>query len=149
MAALISFFLPWFQLSCGGQTVATLSGWQIASGIEVPGRLQGGHLYVFLILAALLAVLLLSSVPYLAGKLALLPSAVPQMLAGALCVLIPSTEYLRIRSQILNEANAGVVSLQTRFGFWGMLIAGLLLALLGFLELPRGEPVSRSADRSR
>jgi len=148
VAALVCFFLSWFEVSCGGQKVATLSGWNVAAGIEMMGERQAGHLYVLLTLLLLPVVLLLLVGSFLQSRPAPSAAAIPQMLAGVFCILMPVVEYLRLRSQAKNPSNEGAVSIETQYGFWGILVSGLLLALLGFLSLPRNAPQPRSVDRA-
>ena len=133
IAALICFFLPWFQVSCGGVQAFTVSGWQLASGAEVLGERQGGHAYVLIVPLLLLALLVLL-VTLWQGR-ARLTSAVPELVAGALCILVPVIEFFRLRAEVHGEGKSAVLGVLTRYGFWGMLVCGLALAAGGIRSL--------------
>jgi hypothetical protein len=131
LAALICFFLPWLQVSCGGERAFTVSGWQLASGAQVLGERQGGHAYVFIVPLLLVAVVVLLIVTAWQGR-PRATAAVPEFVAGLLCISIPIIEYLRLRSQAHGEGGEAVLGVTIRYGFWGMMVCGLLLAMGGF-----------------
>lgn len=134
---MVCFFLPWFQLSCGGEKVGSLSGWELASGVGSLGEPQAGHYYVFLLPGVLLVAMALLGVQLARKILAPLPMAILQMLAGVLCVALPLVEYLRLRWNVRTSGAAGTLNVETRFAFWGTLVLGLALAFLGFLSRPQ------------
>ncbi len=131
IAALICFFLPWFQVSCGGVQALTVSGWQLASGAEVLGERQGGHAYVLIVPLLLLALLV---VTLWQGR-SRFTSAVPELVAGALCILVPAIEFFRLRAEVHGEGKSAVLGVLTRYGFWGILVCGLALAAGGIRSL--------------
>jgi hypothetical protein len=131
LAALICFFLPWLQVSCGGERAFTVSGWQLASGAEVMGERQGGHAYIFIVPLLLVALLVLLIVIAWQGR-PRATAAVPEFVVGLLCIAIPIIEYLRLRSQAHSEGGEAVLGVTIRYGFWGMMVCGLLLAVGGF-----------------
>ncbi|MBZ5563573.1 MAG: hypothetical protein LAP13_14285 [Acidobacteriia bacterium] len=145
IAALICFFLPWFQVSCGGVQAFSVSGWQLASGAEVLGERQGGHAYVLIVPLLLLALLVLLLVTLWQGR-SRFTSAVPELVAGALCILVPVIEFFRLRAEVHGEGKSALLGVFTRYGFWGMLVCGLALAAGGIRSLvsnTRHTPPSR------
>jgi hypothetical protein len=72
--------------------------------------------------------------------------AVPQILAGLFCVVLPLVEYLRLRWKVRSSGAVGAVKVEARFAFWGILVLGLALVLLGFLSLPQNASQSPHDD---
>ena len=145
LAALVGFFLPWFQLSCGGERVASPSGWQVAVGVDTLGHQHMGHFYLFLLPLGLVALMLLLSVSLLQGGGSARILGRLQIAAGLLCLLMPVIEYLRFRAEAAESTSAGIVGVEVRFGFWLTLISGGALAFLGLLALARERPPRKSS----
>jgi mannitol-specific phosphotransferase system IIBC component len=144
--AMVCFFLPWFQLSCGGEKAGSLSGWELASGVASLGELQAGHYYVFLLPGVLLAVTALLSVQLARKRPAPFAVAISQMVAGVLGVVLPLVEYMRLRWKVASSGAVGALHVETRFAFWGILVLGSVLVFLGFLSLPRSSVQSPRDD---
>ncbi len=144
-AALVCFFLPWFQLSCGAEKVASVSGWQLAAGSNpVSGRGQA-HLDVLALLAVLLTLLVFLGWSALRGSVCSRVVVILQSVAGMLTVLMPLIEFARLRSHARNSVGASLMSIGTGWGFWGMLVSGGAMMALGLLSLLRtAEPDSSS-----
>jgi putative oxidoreductase len=136
VAGVICFFLPWFQVSCGGQKVGQPSGWNLAAGMNTMGQHMAGDTYVFLVLLALLALLSVMGVPLLKGlPLSAAPRAL-QIIAGGTVAVIPLVELVRASSQAHSQQNAGLITLETQPGFWGIVVCGAVLTLVGLVGQP-------------
>ncbi len=147
IAALICFFLPWFQVSCRGGPAFTVSGWQLASGARVFGERQGGHAYLLILPLLLLALLVLLLVALWQGRWRFTP-AVSELVTGVLCISVPVIEFFRLRGEVHGEGGLAVLGVVTRYGFWGMLVCGLVLAAEGIRALAsHAVHAARSGER--
>ena len=142
-AALVCFFLPWFQLSCGTQQVASVSGWRLAIGRGPFAGRDAVHLDVLVLMGVLLVLILWLGWFALRGLAAVRAGAILQIAVGTLSVLIPLVEFARLRSQVRGSEGTGLMGVATRFGFWGMLLSGGLITLLGYKSL-RNKPILNS-----
>lgn len=96
--AVICFFLPWVLVSCGGQPVASISGWQLAAGGSISTGWGSQPIpsspMLFLVLLAALASL---AAVYLAYKQQLrLRSAALTAPASAIDIWCPQGAHARI-----------------------------------------------------
>jgi amino acid transporter len=136
VAGLVCFFLPWFQASCGGQTAGRVSGWDLAVGVNMTGERMAGHTYVLLVLLAMLALLLVAGIPFLKGlPLSAAPRAL-QVIAGGQVAAIPLVELVRASSQAQSQGSAGLISVGTQPAFWGTVLCGAVLTLVGLVGQP-------------
>ena len=122
--ALFCFLLPFLDLKCGGQKVATYSGLDLVMGAKAPqdmmGSMQsasgGGSTQLFAILTFLSCVLGLliflskSKEEYAIGKVS--------SIAGTICLLLL---MLSANHSIQNESQ-GAVTVTFLIGFWGCFI---------------------------
>jgi hypothetical protein len=131
LAALVCFFLPWFQLSCGTERVASLSGWQLAVGSETLAGGETKHPEVFVLLLALLVLLAFLGWSAFKSQVTSRFGFILQIAAGMFSILIPLIEFVRLRSRWRALAGSSLMGTGTRLGFWGMLISGALMTALG------------------
>ncbi len=145
-AALVGFFLPWFDVSCGGERAAALSGWQLATGIETLGESQPAHYYLLVIPVLLLSLALLILLYPMRGRNAPAGEATLQLITAFLCFSLPLVEYLRLRNLARDPTQSGLVGVHLRWGFWLTLISGVAMTLLSYLAI-RGSDLFKSNKR--
>lgn len=132
--AVICFFLPWVLVSCGGQPVASISGWQLAAGGSVSTGWGSQPIpsspMLFLVLLAALAPL---AAVYLAYKqqLKLRSAALTALASAAVALLTLVIQF----SDGQHEASSMGVSTQREVGFWGTVLAHLAIVAGGLLDL--------------
>jgi hypothetical protein len=122
LIALICFFLPWVQLSCGASE-NRLSGVDLA---------RDGHGALWLIPLLMLAVLFLSMARAWKDRRQLL--AIVSLVAGLV------SAYLMNRERIRADDTSGLIAVRLTGWFWlgfGSTIALVLFSALRFLKRPR------------
>ena len=122
LIALICFFLPWVQLSCGSSE-DRLSGVDLASD---------GHSALWLIPLLMLAVLLLGIARAWKDKREL--SALVSLVAGLV------SAYLMNRERMRAEDTSGLIAIGVTGWFWlgfGSTIALVIVSVLRFLKRQR------------
>jgi hypothetical protein len=122
LIALICFFLPWVQLSCG-TSENRLSGVDLA---------RDGHSGLWLIPLLMLAVLFLVMARAWKDRREVL--ALVSLIAGLV------SAYLMNRERIRAEDTSGLISVRLTGWFWlglGSTIGLVILAVLRFLKRPR------------
>jgi hypothetical protein len=122
LIALICFFLPWVQLSCG-TSENRLSGVDLA---------RDGHRALWLIPFLMLAVLFLGLARAWKEKRELL--ALVNLLAGLV------SAYLMNRERIRAEDSSGLIAVGLTGWFWlgfGSTIALVIVSVVRFLKRPR------------
>ncbi len=122
LIALICFFLPWVQLSCGASE-NRLSGVDLA---------RNGHGELWFIPLLMLAVLLLGMVRVWKNKREL--SILVSLIAGLVSTYLMNHERLRA------ENTSGLIAVRLTGWFWlglGSTIALVIVSVLRFLKRPR------------
>ncbi len=115
------FFLPWVTVSCGGEEIVTLSGYDLSVGKDISayGDKTDADPLVFLIpIAALMAIGTL----FIANKNA--------AGGGQVVAAVVGLGIMGIKWRLMFENDDPYVEIVTRYGAWGSL-AGLLLLLAG------------------
>lgn len=127
--AVLCFFLPWIRVSCGGQSVATLSGWELAAGTTVGAGFSAqqvpGEPILFLVLLAGLGVLALAYFSLQRGYLTKLDGLGPIGL-GVLALLVLFIQFSGARER---AAQQGFV-VEYQYGFWGVVL-GYIATIVG------------------
>jgi hypothetical protein len=122
LIALICFFLPWVQLSCGASE-NRLSGVDLA---------RDGHGALWLIPLLMLAVLFLSLARAWKDRIQLL--GMVSLIAGLV------SAYLMNRERIRADDTSGLIAVRLTGWFWlglGSTIALVIVSALRFLKRPR------------
>jgi hypothetical protein len=121
LIALICFFLPWVQLSCGASE-------NRLSGVDLARR---GHSGLWLIPFLMLAVLFLGTARAWKDRRGL--TAVASLLAGLV------SAYLMNRERMRAEDTSGLIKVGLTSWFWlgrGSTIALVIVSVLRFLKRP-------------
>jgi len=134
---IICFFLPFVDVSCGNQKIATITGIQFVTGAEIGESelLEGKRAQkvesepiVIAVLICTIAGLLLSFIRN--GRSSILPAI--SALAALILLLIFKA---KLDNEVLKQGE-GVLRLEYRNGFWGSLLSLILAAVLnGFMFL--------------
>ncbi|MCL0052359.1 hypothetical protein M1M92_02645 [Peptococcaceae bacterium] len=131
--AIFCFFMPWFLVSCEGQLIANMSGWELAAGttvgkgyfvLEVPGEPV-----LFLVLLAGIAVFLLGYFAYKRGMIKPL-DGYGLIGLGVLPLLILFIYLFKFKEQVIEEG----LQLECQFGSWG-LVLGFWGVILGYIAV--------------
>lgn len=142
--AFVAFFLPWVTSSCRGQEVATLSGYQLATGTTVEVRPvaqvpisqtreippQRRVLAIPFAAVACVALVALVATHRLRSPLA---GAIVVVLAVG-CLLIMLNRTLEVRSQ----ANQNGFDFRTRYGAFAVIAAYALVLMGGLIDILAG-----------
>ena len=115
--------------------MVSVSGWQLAMGNRSLLGREEAYIEVLVLLTLLLTLLLLLGWSALKGSGYSRVAVILQTVTGMLTVLIPLIEFARLRSQARNSASASLLGIGTGWGFWGMLVSGGVMTLLGLLSL--------------
>jgi len=147
---LICFFLPFVNLSCSGQTIMSLSGFQLITGTEVKQpnmfgqdmleqdnmadkkseEIEAQPMALFAFLAALVALL----VSLIKKKSVTIINVVMSTLGFIFLLLL---KFSIDGDSALNSAGQGVISLDYQFGYWFsflLFLAGAVLSWMIFSE---------------
>lgn len=134
--AVVCFFLPWILVSCGGQSVGSFSGWELAAGTTVRAGFSQqnvpGSPLLFLVLLAGLAAL---AVVYYAWKRG---NATPTdsyalIGLGALPLVILFLQFSQSQSQ---AAQLGM-KVDFQIGLWGVILGYIAVIVGGAIDLQR------------
>jgi len=118
--ALICFFLPWAEISCQGHKVATVNGFQLATGTTIEGqKTKGEALAVLALLSTVAGLILCFSKDKMKNLILLIVSG-----AGIIMVLLLK---VKLDGEILREGK-GIVQLSYGAGYYLTLIALLFVA---------------------
>jgi len=132
--AVLCFFLPWILVSCGGQQVASFSGWQLAAGTTVGAGFGSqqvpGKPVLFLVLLTGLAILALAYFAWQRGR-------VTKVDGGALIGLggIPLLVLLMEFAGTQNNAAQQGIQIEFQIGFWGVVLGYIAAIVGGVLDL--------------
>jgi hypothetical protein len=118
--ALIMFFLPWINVSCGGERFATFTGIQLVTGTTITNpienrteRVNGEPLAIF----ALLVVIMGFGLSFLKGKNGIIGSAI---VGGVGAIILLLLKY-KLDNEILKEGG-GTLQLGYGVGFYSTLV---------------------------
>lgn len=138
---ILCFFLPWALISCEGQPMAELSGWELAAGTTVDmglgaQRVEGRPLF-FVIPAAAGVVIALA---YLAQQRKKLTGAdmVGVVAAGIIPIVILLIEFSRMKEETAGEG----MTVDFLVGLWGVGIGLVGLIIGGLLNTPRNNSMT-------
>jgi len=132
--ALVCFFLPWVLVSCGGQPMASFSGWQLAAG----GNIQTGFgtqpiegsPVLFLVLLAAIGCLALVYFGYQRQIVTRTGAYIATGLAGA-SLLILLAKFSGAQSQATQPG----VTVKLQYGLWGTVLANVAIIIGAVLDL--------------
>jgi len=118
--ALICFLLPWAEISCQGHKVATVNGFQLATGTTIEGqKTKGEALAVLALLSCFAGLILCFSKDRMKSLILLIVSGI-----GIIMVLLLK---VKLDGEILREGR-GIVQLSYGAGYYLTLIALLSVA---------------------
>jgi hypothetical protein len=118
--ALICFFLPWAEISCQGHKVATVNGFQLATGTTIEGqKTKGEALAVLALLSTVAGLILCFSKDKMKSLFLIIASGVGTIMLFLLKV--------KLDADILREGK-GIVQLTYGAGYYLTLIALLSVA---------------------
>lgn len=131
----LCFFLPWVLVSCGGQPVATLSGWQLAAGGTIKtaygsSPIPGSAPELFLVLLAALGCIGLVAL-VATGQLPRRTGAYIAIGLAAVSVLIM---FVKLQGAQSGQSQA-LASAQLQYGFWGSLLAYVAVIVGAVIDL--------------
>lgn len=125
--ALIMFFLPWINVSCGGERVATFTGIQLVTGTTIKNpienrteKVNGEPLAIF----ALLIVIVGFGLSFLKDKSGTIGSAAVGGIGAIILLILKS----KLDNEILKEGS-GMLHLGYGVGFYSTLV--LFLSAIG------------------
>jgi len=125
LLVVVFFFMPWILVSCGGQEVATFSGWELAQGISIGGEHASGNPFLFAILAFGFLIILVAAIP-VRQTLWLGVIEMGQALLGLVLMMLVVLGYQHDRQTMA----MGVIEVHYRIGFIGTIVA-FMGALMG------------------
>lgn len=118
--ALICFFLPWAEISCQGHKVATVNGFQLATGTTIEGqKTKGEALAVLALLSTVAGLILCFSKDRMKSLFLIIASGVGTFMIFFL--------KIKLGGDILKEGK-GIVQLTYGAGYYLTLIALLSVA---------------------
>ncbi len=132
LLAFIMFFMPWALVSCGGNELGTITGWQLATGT---GPLENSGVKAPVLLVTwfliLLAIVIAFAVPkkVIAGVI----NTVLPFLAFLIVILV----YTKLRSDVQQESGS-VIRIHARAGLIGTFVGYFLIMFGGLLEIVAG-----------
>jgi len=149
--ALLCFFLPWLLISCEGQTVASMSGWQLMVGDELKtsfgAETMEGDAELFLLFAAPIGVLVLAFLVYQNRM------TIRSATWGSLGLAVASLLLLYVKfSDVHTRAAEAGLTVKLRYGFWGTVIAHIAIligALWNLVEGPSLSTITSQRGQSR
>jgi hypothetical protein len=128
LGMVVCFFLPWVLVSCGGQSIATLSGWDLAAGKEFGfnrAPMEGDAIFFLVLLCGIAAV----TVSWFKGlNLQNSQTGYALMGAGALALLVFIIKLTTMR----NEYAQYNVDVEYQFGFFGVILSSLAVIYGGW-----------------
>lgn len=132
--AILFFFMPWVFASCGGQSIGSFSGWELASGTTVDTgigveRVPGTPI-LFLILLFALATLGLAYFAWQRG----LPSKLDTF-GLILLGLFPLALLIFAFSGAREDAAREGIAIEFKYGLWGTIIGFIGVVIGGVLNL--------------
>jgi hypothetical protein len=130
LVVLICFLMPFMKISCGGQSVATVSGVQLATGFEMSTGYDKQKVPADPKIIAVLALAglgLISLIVFKKTKAAFVTAGGASVLAAALLVIFKITTD----NDVLKQGE-GLVQVSYGAGYWGALLINTALVILMF-----------------
>jgi len=127
LLAILFFFMPWVMVSCSGQDLGSLSGWDLAAGTNIGGSPTEGNPFVFLILILAILALLLVALPHS------LAFAAAETFFGAAAIILLLVIYTGMRNDAM-EQTGGMIQIKLQWGMLGTLLGYFLVIGGGLIE---------------
>jgi hypothetical protein len=141
--ALICFFLPWAEISCQGHKVATVNGFQLATGTTIEGqKTKGEVLAVLALLSTVAGLILCFSKDRIKSLILLILSGI-----GTIMLLLLK---VKLDADILREGK-GIVQLTYGAGYYLTLVAllaGAGINAYSYYEIAAKGKLSLQGDKS-
>jgi len=125
---LVCFFLPWVTVSCEGQRIASLSGFDLAQGVA--GGVNAQPALYLVIVAAILSLGVLAYTYQ--RNYSTTATAVTQLLLALIGFAPLLKVYLDLQSQ---SQRGALVSVDAQLGLWGTMLGLVMIAVGGAIDL--------------
>lgn len=126
--AMLFFFLPWVLVSCNGDPIGTMSGWELAAGVDIGGQHTDGSPALFLLLLLAVAALAIA-----AAVRQPVVFAVVEVGIGISAMLLMLLMYVQMRHDLLDDS-MGFIKISPQIGLIGSLLGYLLISGGGVFE---------------
>jgi hypothetical protein len=130
MAVVLCFFIPWISVSCGGQEIASFSGYELTTGKEIDLGVGSedveGDLYYLSVPLAVIVVIGLVLVNSLGG-ISNSVSAAGQITAASISLIILAYKWVETQR---DSSDIGFVSFSPEIGIVGVVL-GLMAIMVG------------------
>lgn len=126
--AMLFFFLPWVLVSCNGEPIGTVSGWELAAGVDIGGQHTDGSPVLFLLLLLAVAALAIA-----AAVRQPVVFAVAEVGIGISAMLLMLLMYVQMRHDLLDNG-MGFIQTSPQIGLIGSLLGYLMVSGGGVLE---------------
>lgn len=138
--ALICVFLPFVNLSCGGQKLASLTGIQLVTGTTIkqpamirqmfgqmqPQKFKGNPLAIISFLSAIAGL----GLSFLKAKKNIIVSTIIAGIGAVSLILLKS----KLNNDILREGG-GMIQIEYTFGFWMVMLIFFAIGIINILSL--------------
>jgi len=126
--------LPNVLVSCGGQGIAELSGWQLAGGTEIgsgySAQTYSGDASLFLIPLGALLILLIAFIASKRKAISKVLDGFFVLVIGAIPLILAWTKFTDLRQQAMSSG----IQVELEYGFWGMVIGFGLVVIGGIVN---------------
>jgi energy-converting hydrogenase Eha subunit E len=144
---LVCFFLPWILVSCQGEPVMSVSGWQIATGSTIqtafgPQVLDPSPDLMVIVLAALGSLALAFLV--IRRSFSLRIAAIAWTTIATLSAAWLMLRFIGVEESAQNRGGMGV-QIQMQYGYWGTLLASFALVAAGVMGLRFKQPLATAS----
>ncbi len=144
MLVVLFFFMPWFLVSCNGETLGYISGWQLEAGFQIGGETVHSHAWLLLFLALAFVALWVAIAP-LDSRI----TGAAEIAVGGLLLLLTLGVVVAVKHEMKGRAQG--VSYRVQYGLIGMVLADVLIAGGGGLLVAGGlleKPLAAAGGRS-
>ena len=128
LLAILFFFMPWVLVSCGGQEIGTLSGWELAAGANLGGEPIQNNPLLFILLALAILAFLLVALPHA------MTFAVLEILLGVAAAAFLLFAYSQMRGGTIRDGAGGIIQIKPQLGMMGSFVSYFLIIVGGILE---------------
>jgi Na+/H+ antiporter NhaC len=134
LVVLVLFFLPWIAVSCGNQEIATVTGYELATGTEIDlgvgvEEREADSTFFVVPLAAVIVIglVLVSSIGRMTGSVA----AAGEIAAATIGLILLAFKWLEARREAAESIpDTFDFSFSPEIGLWAVVL-GLVLIIVG------------------
>jgi len=132
--SLLLFLLPWVNVSCSGQTVASISGIEMVTGTQVSAQSQYGRSRSQKVETEPVAViLLLVTLAGLVGFAEIKNIKIIEAILGGLGIILMIILQLKLNG----DAGKAKFSLSWQFAYWLNLLVYIGITVISIIKLPK------------